>query len=198
MGLIGNLISKGVATAATKSIIKTVGSTTVEVISATAQKQTQKDDAIEKSGKLYIKPTRSSEDYIGENAYDIVQELLGVGFESVTLKSINKLSERAIKKYGNVKSISINGNCEFLGIKRVPTSSHIVIYFLDFKEDVSDTVYTNVTRLKTGKISSSEDIEYLSHKSKPFQNMPKSFCQYCGEKILNENAKFCSACGKEI
>ena len=198
MGLIGNLIAKGVATAATKSIIKTVGNTTVDVIAATAQKQAQKDDAVEKNGKLYIKPTRSSEDYLGENAYDVVQELLGVGFESVTLKSVKELGERATKKYGNIKSISINGNSEFLGIKRVPASSYIVIEYLDFKEDVSSTVYTNVTRLKTGKISSSEEIEYSSHKSKVTQSAAKSFCPYCGKKILNENARFCSACGKEV
>ena len=198
MGLIGNLIAKGVATAATKSVIKTVGNTTVDVIAATAQKQAQKDDAVERNGKLYIKPTRSSEDYLGENAYDVVQELLGVGFESVTLKSVKKLGERATKKYGNIKSISINGNSEFLGIKRVPASSHIVIEYLDFKEDVSSTVYTNVTRLKTGKISSSEEIEYSSHKSKVTQSAAKSFCPYCGQKIRNENARFCSACGREV
>lgn len=198
MGLIGNLIAKGVATAATKSIIKSVGNTTVDVIAATAQKQAQKDDAVEKNGKLYIKPTRSSEDYLGANAYDVVQELLGVGFESVTLKSVKTLGERATKKYGNIKSISINGNSEFLGIKRVPASSHIVIEYLDFKEDVSSTVYTNVTRLTTGKISSSEEIEYSSHKSKVTQSAAKSFCPYCGRKILNGNARFCSECGKEV
>lgn len=202
MGLLGNIIAKGVATAATNSIIKTVGKTvgdtTVGIIGATAQKQAQKEDAVIKNGTLYIKPTRSSEDYLGESAFDVVQELLGVGFESVTLKPIKKLSERAIKKYGNIKSISINGNNEFLGIKRVPASSHIIIDFLDFKEDVSRTVYTNVRRLKTGKIQDIEDLEYTSQKSKSTQNILKSFCPYCGEKVLQEQAKFCSSCGKEI
>lgn len=198
MGLLANIIAKGISTAATKSIIKTVGDTTVDVIAATAQKQAQKDDAVEKNGKLYIKPTRSSEDYLGKSTFDIVHELLGVGFESVTLKSVKKLNERAIKKYGNIKSISINGNSEFLGIKRVPASCHIVIDFLDFKEDVSDTVYMNVKRLNTGKVSCVEDLEYSSRKDEKTQNNVKSFCPYCGEKVFNENARFCSACGKEI
>ena len=87
MGLLSYIIAKGVQTAAAKSIIKTVGYTTLDVIDATAKKNAQKDDAVVKKGKLYIKPTRSSEKYNGASAFEVVQELLGVGFESVTLKS---------------------------------------------------------------------------------------------------------------
>lgn len=197
MGFLGKIIAKGVATAATKSIIKTVGDVTVDVIAATAQKQAQKDDVVKKNGILHIKPTRSSEEYIGESTFEIVQELLGVGFESVTLKSAKQLNERSLKKYGNIKSISINGNDEFLGMKRFPASSYIVIEFLDFKENVSSTVYTNVKRLKVGRIQSVDELENSSQESASVNITTKVFCPYCGERILNENAKFCPACGKE-
>jgi len=147
MGILGNLIVKGVSTALTNSTIKTVGNATVGVIAATAQKQEGKEDAVVKNGVLYIKPTRSSEDYLNKDVLDIVQELLGAGFESITLKSIKKLGDWSIKKYGRIHSISINGKNEFLGIKKVPASSHIVIEYLDFKDGINQDVYANVIEL---------------------------------------------------
>ena len=194
MGLLGYII----ATVAAKSIIKTVGSTTIDVIDATAKKQAEKESAVVKNGKLYVKPTRPSENYLNDNAYDVVQELLGAGFESVTLKPVKKLSERAVKKYGNIKSITINGNSNFLGVRRIPATSHIIINFLDFKDGVSRTVYEKVKKLKTGRIQSIEELEGNPSRGTSQKSSSKSFCPYCGEKIFNEEAKFCSACGKEI
>ena len=165
---------------------------------AKSRSESAKEDSIVKKGILYIKPTRSSDNYLNESAFDIVQELLGAGFESVTLKPVKKLSERAIKKYGNVKSISINGHSEFMGVKRVPASSLIVIEYLDFKSGVCRTVYDNVIPLKAGKIRSVEDLEMQSPQNKSPKCISKAFCAYCGEKILDPNARYCFSCGKEI
>ena len=197
MGLFSTIIVKGVTTAATKSIIKTVGNTTLDVIAATAQQQALKDDAVEKNGRLYIRPPRSSEDYLGENAFEVLQELTGAGFENVTLKPIKKLSNRATKKYGNIESISINGNNEFLGVKRVPATSYIVIEFLDYKEDIDHTTYASVNPIKAGLMQSISNFEETFQKN-PIKHLSKSFCPYCGEKVLNEKSRFCTACGKEL
>jgi len=199
MGILGNLIVKGVSTALTNSTIKTVGNATVGVIAATAQKQEGKEDAVVKNGVLYIKPTRSSEDYLNKDVLDIVQELLGAGFESITLKSIKKLGDWSIKKYGRIHSISINGKNEFLGIKKVPASSHIVIEYLDFKDGINQDVYANVNRIVAGIIHNVSDIEAMLPKDEvTTESSLKKYCSYCGESIQSEKAKFCSACGKEI
>ena len=198
MGLLGNLIAKSVSTALTNSTIKTVSNAAVDVIVANAQKREGKEDTVIKNGVMYIKPTRMSEDYLGDNVIDIAQELLGVGFESITLKPIEKLGERATKKYGQVQSVSINGKDEFLGVKRVPASSYIVIEYLDFRDDVDPEVYAKIKPIIPGVIHSFADIEAMSHKNKAPQSGVKKYCSYCGEQIQNDNARFCSACGKEI
>lgn len=196
MGLIGNLIIKGVATAARNSTIKVAGNAAVDVISATSQKQSQ-EDIVFKNGIVFIKPTRSSQDYLGDNALDVVQELLCVGFEKVTLKLVKKLSEHSVKKYGQIHTISINGNSEFLGIKRIPASSYILIEYLDFRNNVNPNVYENVTRITNGTISNADEQEAQFQENNNTNNS-KNFCPYCGEKIKNINAKFCSNCGQNI
>ncbi len=194
MGLLTSLIIKGVTTAAAKSTIKTVGKTAIEVIDAKSKSEAQKDNSVVKNGILHIKPPHPSEEYLDKNALDVSIELLGVGFESVELKAVKKLGERGINKYGNVRSISINGDKDFFGIRKVPASSHIVIEFLDFKDGLNPETYTKVKRLKTGKICSINDLE---DKSNNISNA-KRYCIYCGEPITNGNAKFCFACGKAI
>lgn len=134
MGLLGSIIAKGVTTAAKNSTIRAVGSAAATVIASKASSPSEKSDVVVKNGVVLIKPTRSSEDYCGESALEVAKELLGVGFESVTLKPVNTLSERAKKRYGEIDSISINGKDEFLGVKKVPASSYIVIEYLDFKK----------------------------------------------------------------
>ncbi len=133
MGLLGGIIAKGVMTAATNSTIKAVGNAAATVIATTANNRSEKDDIVAKNGVILIKPTRASGDYCGENALEIARELLGAGFESVKLKPINRLSERAKKRYGEIESISINGKDDFMGMKKVPASSYIVIEYLDFR-----------------------------------------------------------------
>lgn len=154
MGLIGNLIAHGVVTAARNSTINTIGNAAATVItsasSAASKKKAEKDDIMIKNGITLIKPTRSSEEYIGANALDIAQELLGAGFDSVKLSPIYKLGETAKKKYGKITSISINGKTDFLGVKRIPVSSHIVIEYLEFKKGVSQNAYANVERITSG------------------------------------------------
>ena len=194
MGFLGDLIVKGITTAARNSTIKVIGDATVDVIAAAAQKEANKDDSVVKNGKLYIKPTRSSENYINENALEIARELLGVGFENITLKPVKKLGQLSAKKYGKIHSISINGKDEFLGIKKVPASSYILIEFLDFKDNVDREVYKNVSRIKSGKIQKDLDAAAIVENN----CSSRKFCSYCGEVIIKEDAKFCSACGKEI
>lgn len=199
MGLLGSIIAKGVVTAARNSTIKAVGNATATVIEAKAKNQTEKEDVVVKNGTMFIKPTRSSEDYCDKNALDIAQELLGIGFESVTLKPVNKLGEWSKKRYGKINSISINGKNDFLGIKKVPASSYIVIEYLDFKMNVSQEVYTNLKRITPGVICSVSEIVAMSQQENitASDNFEK-YCSYCGKAIPNEEAKFCSHCGKEI
>lgn len=197
MGLLGNIIAKGVVTAARNSTIKAVGNATATVINA--KNQTEKEDVVVKNGTVFIKPTRSSEDYRNKNALDIAQELLGIGFESVTLKPINKLSEWSKKKYGKIESISINGKNEFLGIKKIPASSYILIEYLDFKDDVSKEVYSDIKSIKPGMVCSIAEIAAMINKEdrNAIKTLAK-FCPYCGKPISYESARFCSSCGKEL
>ena len=195
MGLFGYIVAKGVETAAKKVTIETLENATVNILAATAQNQSSKDDSVLKNGKLYIKPTRSSEDYTYQNALEIAKELLGAGFESVELKAIKKLGERSIKRYGEIQSVSINGKTDFLGIKKVPASSYIVIEYLDFKNSINLNIYQQVMYIKPGIIQNHTIIE--SNFADDNSNL-KKFCCYCGKPIQNANAKFCSICGKEI
>lgn len=201
MGLLGNIIAKGVMTAAKNSTIRAVGDAAATVIVAKASNPSEKSDVVVKSGVVLIKPTRSSDDYCGENALEIARELLGVGFENVTLKPVNTLSERAKKRYGEIESVSINGKDDFLGIKKVPASSYIVIEYLDFKKKVDTAVYASVARITPGVMGRSE-LQMNQVNAQESNTMPvgelKKYCPYCGTLISIDEAKFCSNCGKAI
>lgn len=198
MGLLGSIIAKGVMTAARNSTIKAVGDATATVIATKANNRTEKDDIVVKNGMILIKPTRSSEDYHGENALEIARELLGVGFESITLKPVNRLSERAKKRYGEIVTISFNGNNEFLGIKKVPASSYIVIEYLDFKENVDVGVYASVAKITPGIMDHNESKEIIQKNNIVSTSGVKKFCPYCGTALSIVDAKFCSSCGNAI
>lgn len=198
MGLLGSIIAKGVVTAAKNSTIKAVGDAAANVISTKASTSVEKDDIVVKNGVMLIKPTRSSDDYCGENALEIAKELLGAGFENVTLKPVKVLSERAKKRYGEIESISINGKDEFLGIKKVPASSYIVIEYSDFKKNVDVGVYTSVTKIIPG-IMNRTDLQVSIQKNDTTpENKAKKFCPYCGAALSVVDAKFCSCCGHAI
>lgn len=198
MGLLGNIIAKGVVTAAKNSTIRAVGDAAATVIATKANNPTEKDDVVVKNGVILIKPTRSSEDYCGENALDIAKELLGAGFESVTLKPVNTLSERAKKRYGEIESISINGKEEFLGIKKVPSSSYIVIEYSDFKKKVDAGVYASVTRITPGVMKRNEPQMGIQESSIKPTSEAKRFCPYCGTALSVSGARFCTNCGNAI
>lgn len=206
MGLLGNIISKGVTTAARNSTIKAVGNAATNVIatkanasgSGVASNDNDKDDVVVKNGVKMIKPTRSSEAYCGENALDIAKELLGVGFESVTLKPVNTLSGWSKKKYGEIKSISINGKTNFFGSKKVPSSVYIVIEYFDFKKNVDGQVYESVTKITPGIMRRAEPHVAPQANSSAPSGGSKRFCPYCGSVLPVADAKFCSTCGKAI
>lgn len=199
MSLLSGIIAKGVLTAAKNSTIKAVGSATVGIIDATARKQQGKEDVVIKNGTTFIKPTRSSENYLGKNASDIAQELLGIGFESVTLKPVNKLNDWAAKRYGKIVSISINGKSDFMGVKKVPASSYILIEYLDFKKNAKAEAYANVTPINAGTIRNASEI-HSSQRGGHINNVAeaKKFCSYCGIPVSLADAKFCSNCGKPL
>ena len=199
MGLFGSIIAKGVTTAAKNSTIRAVGSAAATVIASKANNASEKSDIVVKNGVVLIKPTRSSEDYCGESAVEVAKELLGVGFESVTLKSVNTLSERAIKRYGKINSISINGKNEFFGVKKVPASSYIVIEYLDFKKKVNPAVYASVTRIVPGIMKRNESqVSTQENNDIALNGGVKRFCPYCGIAISIAGAKFCSGCGTAL
>ena len=206
MGLLGSIIAKGVATAATNSTIKAVGNAAATVIATGASKSSTKEDVTVKNGVVLIKPTRSSDDYCGENALEIARELLGAGFESVTFKPIYTLSERAKKRYGEIELVSINGKDTFVGVKKVPASSYIVIEYLDFKKKVDPSVYASVQKINPGVFtgvaptSAIQQVVESTVQPKGVQTEPitKKFCPYCGTAIAVTGAKFCIGCGKEI
>lgn len=197
MGLLSGIIAKGVITAARNSTIRIVGEVVTNVISAKAKSPTEKEDVVVKNGITFIKPTRSDEDYYGENTLDIVKELFGAGFESITLKPIYKLSERAKAKYGRLESISINGKEEFLAVKKVPSTAYIVIEYADFKSNVDASVYNNIRKITPGTISRNK-FQHSNQKNEPVTTSEiKKFCSYCGNRLEAE-AKFCSCCGEKV
>lgn len=198
MGLLGNIIAKGVVTAAKNSTIKAVGDAAATVITAKVNTPTEKDDIVVKNGVILIKPTRSSDDYCGENALEIAKELLGVGFESITLKSVKTLSKRAKKRYGEIESISINGKDNFLGIKKVPSSSYIIIEYADFKNNVDAEVYESVAKITPGIINRTESQVSIQENNVTPACETKKFCPYCGAALSVVGAKFCSSCGKVL
>ncbi len=73
MGLLGSIIAKGVVTAAKNSTIRAVGDAAATVMAATATYSSAKSDISVKNGVVLIKPTRSSEDFCGENALEIAR-----------------------------------------------------------------------------------------------------------------------------
>jgi len=206
MGLLGSIIAKGVTTAATNSTIKAVGNAAATVIATSASKSSTKEDVTVKNGVVLIKPTRSSDDYCGENAMEIARELLGAGFESVTFKPINTLSERAKKRYGEIEGVSINGKDSFVGVKKVPASSYIVIEYLDFKKNVDASVYASVQRINPGVFSriastpviQQEPAKSIQPKAVQTDAVAKKFCPFCGTAVAVAGAKFCIGCGKQI
>ena len=232
MGLVSYLVKKGVQ----RATIKTIGRTATDVIVAKNKAETERINAqtrqinaeiarinanggdinfIKKENVIRIKPPHSSEKYRGTSALNAVKELLGAGFVDITLKPVKSLGERS-KKYGLINSISINGNSDFLGVKKISPFSKIVINYLDFKKGVSSEVYANIERITPGTIHCVEDLatpangikktetikkaeglerEYEEQAS---QQCPVKYCAYCGEKVTKERAKFCSACGEEL
>lgn len=198
MGLLSGIIAKGVITAAKNSTIRAVGDAAANVIATKANSLAEKDDVVVKNGVMLIKPTRSSDDYCGENALEIAKELLGIGFESITLKPVQTLNERAKKRYGEIKSISINGKNEFLGIKKVPVSSYIVIEYSDFKKNVDPGVYASVTKITPGIMNCIEAQASIPENSVTPMSETKRFCPYCGTALSVADAKFCSCCGNAI
>ena len=202
MGLLGDIIAKGIATAAKNSTIKAVGDAATNVIVASAERQNEKEDVVVKNGVSYIKPTRSSEEYRDKNALEIAKELFGVGFESIELKPIKKLGEHSKKKYGRIVSISINGKSDFLGIKKIPTSSYIIIEYLDFNKNVDNNVYEGINRISSGVKHNITELEVKlqenDNKKSFVADDAKNFCPFCGQSIKYKEAKFCSGCGKEL
>jgi hypothetical protein len=210
MSLLGDIIAKKVATAAANSTIKAVGNAAANVISASSKNKTEKEDMVVKNGVVFIKPTRSSENYLGENAYDIAQELLGAGFDSVSMKPIYKLSERSVRKYGRIESITINGKADFLGIKRIPASSYIVIEYLDFKQNIPPQIYANVQYICPGvmrkgatpatPVSTAPVVNsaLVQHRSTNNFVEYKRFCIYCGHQLQGKEARFCAYCGQAV
>lgn len=198
MGLLSSIIAKGVKTAARNSTIRAAGYAAATVIAAKASAANEDDDIVIKKGVMLIKPTRSSDDYCGENALEIAEELLGAGFESITLKPVNTLSERAKKRYGRIESISINGKDEFLGIKKVPSTSCIIIKYSDFKKTVDMGVYASVTKITPGIMHRSEPQVSIQGNDVASLSETKRFCPYCGTHLSAAEAKYCSCCGNKI
>lgn len=194
MGLLGSIITKGVATAAKNSTIRAVGAATATVIETAAKNHVPKEVVVIKNGMAHIKPTRSSDDYCGKNALDIAHELLGAGFERISLKSVHRLGAHSKKRYGEVVSISINGKKDFLGIKKVPASSHIVIEYLDFKSNVSKEIYESVRRITSNTVCRGAE----TRGERQAAEHVNKFCPCCGEHVEKENAKFCSNCGEKL
>ena len=197
MGILGYLIVKGTQTAAKNATIAAVGSAAANVLSAASQIHVNKEDSAVKNGVLYIKPTRSSDEYYGKDVSEIVQELLGNGFENISLKPVKKLGQFSAKKYGLISSISIGGNNSFSKSKKMPASSYIVIEYLDFKETVDKAIYGRVERIVPGKVQHTQPAEVKVQLINSTAENCK-YCCYCGQPITNAGARFCGSCGKEI
>ena len=200
MGLLGHIITKGVTTAARNSTIKAVGNAATQVMVAKANNSLENENMVVKNGVVLIKPTRSSSGYSGRNALEIARELLGVGFYSVTLMPENILSERVKRRYGEIRTISINGKKDFQGIKKVPATSYIVIEYSDFKQNVDPSIYSYVERIIPGVMNrmGSQAQSNIPEMVVAPTSAPKRFCPYCGTSLMVEGARFCTSCGNGL
>lgn len=203
MGLLSYLVVKGMETASKKAVINAAGMATATVISATAQAKEGNPDSVVKNGVLYVKPNRNSEEYIGKGAITTVNELLGCGFEKVELKANKSIGSFGIKKYGKVKSVSINGKNEFFARKKVLSSAYVVVEYNDFKDSVDRSMLGKVEMIKPGIFESIINEEtFITHKVNINQNNATTYetryCMYCGKEINDSNAKYCCGCGREL
>lgn len=194
MGILSNIIIKGISTAARNSTIRVAGEATANIIAAKSDEYSKKEDIVVKNGITLIRPTRSSDDYYGKDAMEIAYELLGAGFERVNLEANKKLGAGSKRKYGKIESISINGKTDFIGVKRIPASSYIVIKFLDFKKNVDSSVYENVCKMSSGVLYHKESKGNIQENDKIEDDINKKFCPYCGQSLISVSAKFCSKC----
>ncbi len=187
MGLISKIIALG-ATA-------TAGIISVKSLKSNNEKNSQES-------KNLIHPTRNDEDYYNEDAVGIAKELSGAGFENIELKPIKKLGLFSSKRYGKIHNISINGNNKF------SIQSHIVISYLDFKNNVDQCIYDEVQRIDSKNWRIAKNNEHIEI-SKPNEfekydspqksdRISKKYCSFCGAQAKNENAKFCTSCGNCI
>ena len=220
MGLLGYIIKKSVQ----RATIRTIGHAAADVIVAKSNADAQRANAekqrinaeierinankravqtITADESARAKPPRSSESYRDTDALEAVKELLGAGFVNITLKPDKRLSQNS-KKYGRIRAITINGNGDFLGVRKVSASSKVVITYLDFKNGISEDTYTNIIRIVPGTIRSVADVAQMLNPIKEIPTEEKSvsnakrYCVYCGELVTNEKARFCFACGKEL
>lgn len=144
MGLLNSIIVKGAETAFKKSLIDAAGNAASKVILATSKSLESKEDSTVKNGLLYVRPSRSAEEYINKDAVSIANELIGCGFERVELKPCKTLTSFGVKRYGLIKKVTINGKSDFGTLKKIPSTAYIIVEYLDFKESVNPSVYDKI------------------------------------------------------
>ncbi len=229
MGILGYLVSKGVQRAS----IKTVGRTVAHVMTAKTVAETERINAetqrinaeverakyrqaasnrITKDSAVVdetvrIKPPRSSEKYHDRDAFEAAKELFAAGFVDVTLRPVKSLSANS-NKYGKIRSISINGNSDFMGVRKVSANSKIIITYSDFKKDVNKEAFTNARQVASETTEPATDTAITENaveigtttvqQNNTAEYSFRKYCVYCGEPITNERARFCSACGEKI
>ena len=210
MGLLSYLVVKGVETASKKTLINATGMAATSVIATAAQIKEEQPDSIIKHGTLYVKPNRASSDYYGNDAITTVNELIGCGFDAVELKASKNIGSFGIKKYGKVKSVTINGQSDFNTKKKFISSAYVIVEYNEFRSSVDDSIRSKVNTIRPGifntiineatfaepKISMSQT--NISQNQVYTSASALRYCMYCGKQISDSNARFCSACGKEL
>lgn len=219
MSLLSFVIKEGVKSATKNAQIKATGAAVATaagavaggVIAARAQKKQMQANAVDNgeiqidntncavNNKVFsVNPSREERYYYNDNVIDVAQELLGCGFLKIILRPKKKLNERKIKDYGLVSSISINGKKRFCEEDIMPASAFVVIEYLEFEDNINQSVYERVNRVIPGVWSFNNEGELVvSSETKPTQRT-RQVCPYCNAHITSEKSNFCSSCGGDL
>lgn len=163
-----------------------------------------------------------------KNYMDVIHSLLGMGFYNVNAVEIRQHKQGFFTRqiYGQVQSVSINGNDHFSKGERYARGAHVVVSFHVFKDsphvvipelehryepypaydyNSRQTSYASPQpfNINVNIDSGGSEYRYNAHSDYERQRTPENeaprlvYCEYCGSPIP-EYAAFCPRCGGAV
>lgn len=213
MGILGKII----ATAATKSVIKTVGRTAVMTTGGIVNAVDRRHASVDKrnTDKMDVLNAPDPEEYIGEHYLKARAAFVNAGFQDISFVELPDLRKGWFKKDGEVEEISIGGKTEVKRKEKFSPQTPIVIVYHTFanrkdsgvKNDKlqgekgnSETLVHNTrgreeeNRHHTNVILENE---YVDRGRESAQQEKRVYCTKCGLQQSSNNS-FCPACGQRL